>query len=572
MEQIFIQLAILLFTAFAVSYIIQAFNQPIIIGYIVTGIIITPFIVKFGASQEIIHLFSEFGIAFLLFIVGLHLNPKIIKQIGANSLFIGLGQMILTFAMGFIVSLGVLGYNGIASIYIGIAIMFSSTIITMKLLSDKNEMESLHAKISIGVLIIQDLVAVLCLMVITSLSQEGNLINVAIRSLISGGSLIILLFLIGIFILPSLMKRIARNHELLFLFSICWCFAIAALFQYVGFSIEIGALLAGIILSTSPYSAEISSKIRPLRDFFLIIFFIILGLGLDLTKINSVILDAVILTVIVLTLKPLILMFLTSLQGYTKRTNFLVGVTLSQISEFSLIVVGMGLTAGHISGEISTTVTLTAILTIAFSTYLMTYSKNIYNKIATSKFLDFFERKKVKRKKINPNKKYDAILFGYNRIGYNILRSLKNKKMKYLVVDFDPDTISDLSKLGIPAIYGDSYDSDFLEQLPLNRVKLIISTVPDFETNQILIENVKLENPEAIIIVRASHIDDAMKLYKKGATYVLTPHFLGGEYLAKMLKQDGDKKEKYELERKKHIKELHERIKLGHKHPEDEED
>jgi len=276
MEPIFIHLAIVLLIAFIVSYIIRAFNQPLIIGYIVAGIIISPFVLKFGISVDAIEIFSDFGIAFLLFMVGLHLNPKVIKEIGGSSLFVGLAQMILTFGVTFLISNKLLGFNYLTSSYIGIALAFSSTIIIMKLLSDMKQLDSLYGKMSIGILIIQDLAAIAVLMFISSMTNGTNLTSFAVQGLLVGGGMILILFLIGIFVLPGITKGIAKSQELLFLFSIMWAFLIAALFAWRGFSIEIGALIAGIVLSISPYSTEISSKIRPLRDFFLILFFIIL--------------------------------------------------------------------------------------------------------------------------------------------------------------------------------------------------------------------------------------------------------------------------------------------------------
>ncbi len=568
MEPIFIQLAIILSVAFIVSYIIKLLKQPIIIGYILAGIIIGPFILKSGADIGLIHTFSQFGIAFLLFIVGLHLNPKVIKEIGISSLLIGLGQVILTFGLGFGVSM-LLGFNSITGIYVGIALAFSSTIIIMKLLSDKQHLDSLYGKISIGILIIQDLIAIGVLMVISSVSGGVILGSFGLQSLLIGVGLIVFLFLSGFYILPRLIKSIAKHQELLFLFSIFWCFLIAALFGYLGFSIEIGALIAGIVLSVSPYSVEISSKVRPLRDFFLIIFFIILGLNVPILDIGPIIVNALILSAVVLITKPLILMTLTSLFRYTKRTNFLVGTTLSQISEFSLIVLVLGVAVGHISTEILYTLTLTLIITIFFSTYLIIYSKEIYKKMY--KFVSLFERKKVRKEK-DLKKRYDAILFGYNRIGFSILRSLKKIKERYLVVDFNPDTVADLKKFNIPCLYGDVDDPELLKDLPLDKINMAISTVPEFETNVLLIETIKLVNPKAIIIVRAHSIQEAMELYDEGASYVLTPHFLGGEYVAKMIRESKTSRLDYRAEKVKHINMLKEIAKKGHEHPKVEKD
>jgi len=553
MEGVFIQLAIILSVAFVVSYLVMAFKQPIIIGYIIAGVIVGPFIIGFGASKEIIDVFLRFGIAFLLFIVGLHMNPKIVREIGTASLFIGLFQMILTFGLGFLTAYSLLGYEVIPSVYVGIALAFSSTIIVLKLISDKGQLDSLFGKLSIGILIIQDLFAVGVLMFISSASGKTNFGALATKGLIGGAGLVLFLFLVGFFILPRITKNVAKSQELLFLFSITWCFLISALFNYFGFSIEIGALVAGIVLSISPYSTEISSKIRPLRDFFLIIFFIILGFNLELKNISTFALDAVILSVFVLIFKPLILIIFTAIFGYTKKTNFLVGTTLAQISEFSLIILALGVSLGHISNNLLSTLTLTGLITITFSTYMIIYSKEFYQKL--SNFVSIFERKNVRKEK-KIKKSYEVMLFGYNRTGFEILNSLKKIKKSYLIVDFNPDIISDLTKLRIPCIYGDVYDSDFLEELPLEKVELCVSTVPDFETNVVLIESIRLVNQKAIIIARAHTIQDALDLYKKGANYVLTPHFLGGAYVSKMISSLKTNEKEYEKEREKHIKML----------------
>jgi Kef-type K+ transport system membrane component KefB/Trk K+ transport system NAD-binding subunit len=565
MEQIFLQLAIILLTAFIISYLVSLFKQPIIIGYIIAGILISPFIIKLGISTDVISVFSDFGIAFLLFIVGLHLNPKTLKEIGISSLIIGLFQIILTFGVSFLISFGLLGFSAIASIYIGIALSFSSTILIMKLLSDKQDLESLYAKISIGVLILQDIVAAGVLMFMSSASAKGAFSNLAIINLLLGFGLIIILFLIGFFVLPKFTKRIAKSQELLFLFSICWCFVIAILFNYLGFSIEIGALVAGVVLSITPYSAEISSRISPLRDFFLIIFFIILGFNADFSNIKYILLSAFVFSLIVLILKPIIIMALSAMFGYTKRTNFLVGISLAQISEFSLIILFLGVALGQINQSVLHTIILTMIITIFLSTYMVMYSQKFYEKCIG--FASLFEKKEIKKEKNLMNKEYYAMLFGYNRIGFSILNALKKFNKKYLVVDFNPEIISGLSKLGIPSLYGDVDDVHLLNDLPLNKLHIAISTVPDCETNSLLIDLIRKVNKKAIIIVRAHSIDDALELYKKGANYVLTPHFLGGEYVSNMILDLKDNEKKYEEEKEKHIKMLKETAKKGEEHP-----
>ncbi len=563
-EQIFIHLAIILSVAFVISYVARMFKQPIIVGYILAGIIVSPFLVKYGFAKESIDIFSKLGVAFLLFTVGLHLNPKVIKEVGMASFVIGILQIILTFALGFIVSYTVLGFSPIVSSYVSLGLAFSSTIIVMKLLSDKGQIDSLHGKISIGILIVQDLVAIATLMFISSLSGDIEIGSFAFRGFLSGAGLVTLLFLFGFLILPRITNVIAKSQELLFLFSITWAFLITGLFSYFGFSMEIGALLAGVVLSVSPYSVEISSKIRPLRDFFIIIFFIILGFTFRISSLDTIIVTALILSVVALILKPIIIMSLNAMFGYKDRTNFLVGTSLAQISEFSLIILALGVSVGHVSQDVLSAMTLAGIITITFSTYMIIYAQEFYGKMAG--FIHFFQKKNLK-KEIKVAKDYNALLFGYNRIGYSILRSLKDLKKKYLVIDFNPETIENLQKLRIPALYGDAYDADLLQELPLKTADLVISTIPDPDTNLLLLETVRAVNPNAIIIVRAHSINEALDLYKKGASYVLTPHFLGGEYVANMVTDLKLSDKGYDEERKKHIKMLMEMIERGQRHP-----
>lgn len=555
MNLIFIQLALILGVAFIVSFIIRSFNQPLVVGYILAGIIISPFIIK-GASRELIELFSEFGVAFLLFIVGLHLNPKVIKKVGLPSMIIGIGQMIIAFIIGFSISYFFFDYTQTTSIYIGLSMLFGSTIIVMKLLADKGDLDTLYGRIVTGILIIEDIVAIICLMVISSFSKGTSFSSFATESLISGIGLIFFSFILGLFIIPLIIRKVAQSQELLFLFSLCLCFLMSALFSSFGFSIEIGALIAGVILSTSPYAIEISSKIRPLRDFFLIIFFIILGLKIQISSIPKIIDKAIILSLVILIIKPIVIMTLSTLTGYTKRTNFLVGTTLAQISEFGLIILALGVSIGHLSEDIIALMTLTAIITIAISSYMIIYSKYFYKK--SSRFIKIFEKKSAKKSR-EIKKEYNIILFGYNRIGFNILKSIKKMKQKYLVIDFNPDVIESLKKANIPCLYGDSSDNDLLEELPLDKIKMAISTIPDFETNYLLIEEIRRVNKNSIIIVRANHISEAMDLYNKGADYVLTPHYLGGEYLSQLIKKIKTNKKEYADEKIKHIKMLKEK-------------
>ncbi|MBU2616113.1 MAG: cation:proton antiporter [Nanoarchaeota archaeon] len=562
MTEVFNQISIIILIVLGVSLVMRALRQPLIIGYIISGIIVGPYFLGILPGVGTIQTFSEIGIALLLFVVGLHLTPKVIKEVGSISLITGLGQIFFTALIGYFVSIA-LGFEPITSLYIAIALTFSSTIIILKLLTDKEDLDTLYGKISIGFLLVQDFVAIIVLVIISSLSEGGNFLTTVGFTFLKGGLIVAVLAPISMFVLPKFQNFFAKSQELLFVFSVAWGLGLASLFLYAGLSIEVGALIAGVLLSVSPYNLEISSRLRPLRDFFIISFFLLLGAQMAIGNIGNLILPAVIFSMIILIGNPLIVMALMGFEGFTKKTGFLAGLTVAQIGEFSLITAALGLKVGHITNEILSLITLVSLITIGLSTYMVIYSGSLYK--IFSKYLNFFEKKNLREKK-KINKNIDSILFGYNRIGFGILNSLKSIKKNYLVVDFNPEVIKDLKKMRVPGIYGDVDDDSLLRDLPLDKLKLAISTIPNFDTNELLIETIKEKNSKVIVIVRAHNIEDAMNLYKKGADYVLTPHFLGGEYLSHMLREIKTDKEGYKIEKDKHIKMLKERFRKGQYH------
>tara|TARA_B100000315_G_scaffold179845_1_gene168660 strand:- start:22364 stop:24079 length:1716 start_codon:yes stop_codon:yes gene_type:complete len=563
---IFIELSIVILIAVVVAGIVRLLRQPLIIGYILTGIIVSPYFLNIVKSTDAIATFAQIGIVLLLFMVGLNLNPKIIKDVGKVSLVTGVGQVIFTSLVGFFIG-QLLGFSTIVSIYIAIALTFSSTIIIMKLLSDKGDLETRYGRIAIGFLIIQDLIVIVILMVISSIPAGINFTTLALETVLKGVGVLLLLFLISVYIFPQLTKAIAKSQEFLLLFSIGWCFAIASLFYYLNFSIEAGALLAGITLSLSPYHYEIGSKMKPLRDFFIILFFILLGSQMIFTNISQYIIPIIIFSIFILIGNPLIVMVLMGLLGYTKRNSFLAGLTVAQISEFSLILVALGVKVGHLTTDILSLVTIIGLITIAGSTYLILYANKIYPYL--SKYLGIFERKgkKVDEHRYQKDGIYDIILFGYDRIGYDILESFKKIKKKFLVIDYNPETITKLAKEGFDCKYGDADDSELLNELNFSKIKMVVSTVHNLDTNLLLINKIRESNKKAIITVVSHQIDEAMKLYDAGATYVLMPHFLGGHHVSTMIEEHGLNLNKFLKEKIAHIEHLRKRKEAGHEHP-----
>ena len=561
--EVFTEISIIIVIATVVAGIMRLFKQPMIIGYILTGIIVSPYVLGIIHSTETIEIFSKMGIAFLLFIVGLSLSPRVIKEVGKVSLITGVGQVVFTSLIGYMIS-RFFGFEVITSLYIAVALTFSSTIIIMKLLSDRKDLDKLYGKISIGFLLVQDIIAIFILLLISSFSSEANVSQLALITIVKIGVLVVALILISTKVLPKLSNFFARSQEMLFIFSIAWGLGLATLFSFFGFTIEIGALIAGVTLAMSPYHYEISSKLRPLRDFFIILFFILLGSNMALGNISNLILPAIIFSAFILIGNPLIVMILMGLLGYSKRNGFMAGLTVAQISEFSLILIALGVGVGALSNEILSLVTIVGLVTIAGSTYFIIYADKVYPHI--SNYLSIFERKNLK--KVKPSaRKYDIILFGYNRVGYDFLQSFKKLRKKFLVIDYDPDIIEKLTKKKINCKYGDAEDYEFLEELNLDKVKMVVSTMPDFESNILIIDKIRETNKKAIIIAISHNIEEANDLYEKGATYVIMPHFLGGSYASMMINKHGLNLDKFLKEKKKHIKHLKKRKDLGHEHP-----
>jgi Kef-type K+ transport system membrane component KefB/voltage-gated potassium channel Kch len=565
----FVEISVIIVITAIIAGILRWFKQPLIIGYIIAGIVIGPALLNLVRSNETIEIFSHIGIALLLFTVGLNINPKILKKVGKVSLITGVGQVVFTSVIGFFIGT-LLGFPTTVSIYIAIALTFSSTIIIMKLLSDKNETDTLFGRIAIGFLLVQDLIVILVLMVVSSLAGEWNIASLAFGVIVKGIGLIGITLLVGFFILPRITKSIAKSQEFLMLFSIGWCLALASLSYCLNLSIEIGALLAGVTLAMSPYRLEISSKMRPLRDIFIILFFILLGSQMIFSDITQYIIPILIFSAFILIGNPIIVMVLMGLLGYTKRNSFLAGLTVAQISEFSLILIALGVKVGHLTNDILSFVTVVGLITITGSTYLILYADRIYPYL--SKYLSVFERRgrKVDEHKYLKDETYNTILFGYHRTGFDILKAFKEQNRKFLVVDYNPEIIMQLAGRKINCRYGDVGDVELLNKLNLVKIKMAISTIPNVDTNLLLIDKIRESNKTAVIIVVSHQIDEATKLYDAGATYVLMPHFLGGHHVAKMLKEHGLNFDEFFKERSIHLEHLRMRRELGHEHPKHE--
>lgn len=533
-DSIFLQISILLGITVVIATITRMLRQPLLISYIISGLFAGPLLLNFiNAGEHQYEVFAEFGIVLLLFIVGLSLNFDHLKKIGKVAVVTGVGQVVFTGFFGYFI-LKLLGFSPEVSLYLAIAITFSSTIIITKLLSDKKDVETVYGRYTVGLMLVQDVLAILLLFFLNSFTQDtGNPIYISFGILILKGLITIsAIYFLSKFILPLILERVARSSEFLFLFTLAWCFGIASIAYTFGFSLETGAIIAGLSLGSSPYQPEISSRIRPLRDFFLILFFIILGSKMNLTSLQEALVPGGVLALFILIGNPLILYVLFRIMKFTRRNSFLAGVTAAQVSEFGFVLLFAGQAAGYISDTVLAIFTMTALVTIFVSSYLITYSEQVY-RFLIPLFNLFGKDKRQQPEDDVPI--YDAWVVGYHRMGWSVCQTLKEQGVSFAVIDYNPEITKQLQEDGIPAYFGDIADVEFLSELPLEHAKLIVSTAPTMDDQFTFVKYVRSVSKKAYVIANLTQTQHVQAFYEAGADYVMMPHILGGYRISEIL-------------------------------------
>jgi Kef-type K+ transport system membrane component KefB len=535
MEGLFLDLTVLLGLAAAFGLFMHLLRQPPLLGYIATGVLIGTAGILGREEQDIMRSLAEVGVALLLFMVGLEMNIKDLKTVGTASLVTGVAQILFTTALGLLIGRA-LGFSLVASFYVALAVAFSSTIIIVKLLSQKHDLGSLYGKVSVGFLLVQDFVAILALVLLSGFSAAGgevagsDLLIVLAKAIVLISSVIVL----SQTVMPYLVDRLAKSQELLFIASLAWAFAVAAFTASpaIGFSIEIGGFLAGLALANSIEHLQIASRIRPVRDFFIVVFFVVLGMQLGFGHIEQVWLPAVVFSLLVLIGNPLIVLTLMALLGFRRRTSFLAGLTVAQISEFSLILVALGIKLGHLPPEMITMMTLVAVITMTTSAYLILEGEKVFDRVKP--LLAPFQRSTTIewRLELAGPLKDHVVVVGGHRTAENILKALEKAGERLVVVDFDPDVVERLKQEKVSIVFGDVSDSDIREEAALMEAKLVISTVPDPGDNRRLLAALRDRRRDTRVIVTAQDPREARELYEMGADYVLLPQFVSGEHIA----------------------------------------
>ena len=534
-SSIFSQVALVLAVTAVLAIIMRILKQPLIMSYIVAGILVGPSFLNLVHAKEAFQSFSEIGITLLLFIIGLGMNAAVIRSLGRVSLITASMILVMVGFAGHLTALA-LGFDNSTAIILGIAMFFSSTIIILKVLSDNKELSRLYGQIAIGVILLDDVVATIALVVVAMVGTHAFEATALGMLALKAIGLTLFLYVVGAKLIPRVGKKLAESQELLFTFTIAWGLSIAALFQFAGFSHEIGALFAGVSLAGLPYATEMASKLKPLRDFFIVIFFVTLGETFTFGAIKESIIPALALSAIVMIGKPLFVMLSLGMQRYTKLTSFKAAIHLSQISEFSIILVMFAASVGVAEKTAVPIITLVALITIGISTYLMKYDDKLYRLIGHH--LRHFERTNTAEPK-QKRTLYPAILVGYHKGGYEYLRAFREMKMRYLVVDYDPEIIESLETQGIHHAYGDASDEEFLEEIGAQEAKLVVSTMTDNPTNLALLSFLRRHNKKISFVCHANNYQEASELYQQGASYVSLPHYIGSERVSSFIKRHG---------------------------------
>lgn len=540
MENIFSQLAVALSLSSLIGFVTLKFKLPLVVAYLLAGVVISVLSLIDPGHSPVFEALPEIGIAFVLFLIGMELDLREIKSLGMPIIFSALGQIFVSTLAGFVIAT-TLGFGPGVSLYLGLGLAFSSTVVVVKMLLEKRELASLHGKLSIGILLIEDLVAIVVLMFISvsesalglGLQQSLPIITLILKAI----GLFILTFLLSRFVLERVFDAVAKSVELLFLTAITWCFVFTTLAVVSGFSVVIGAFLAGVALASSPYHLQIQGKIKPLRDFFLTLFFVYLGLQANILDVLGYWPIILAFTVFAIVIKPLLYMFLLGAFGFRKHTIFQTGLNLSQVSEFSLVVLLVGVQAGLASQESLSVMAAVAIGSIILSSIFISNSKSIYNIL--KEFIVIFEHhSKIHLFETRQIEDLDdhVVVIGAHQVGGPVVNYLHREKIPVIVLDFNPHIVQEYRNKGVNIIYGDAGDPEILEGLQLGKSKLIISTANDLTDNEMIILEAKKRRSQATIVVRAGDKEHAAILTELGADYVILPEQVSGDFLLSHLK------------------------------------
>jgi len=534
MANILFDIGLIIIIATMLSYVARLLRQPLLLAYVIAGVIIGPFGLAIIANSAEMALLAELGVAFLLFMVGLEIDFRKLKHVGMAVIGGGILQIVITFVVGYGLA-ALLGMDHILGVYIGLLVAFSSTMIVTRVLVDKDEINTLHGRIMIGVLILQDLAVILALPLLGNLSGIMN-IDVMGNIIIKGLGLFCLAVVLNRFVFPKVLDYAAKAREILFLTAISICFLFIGFSSVLGFSMVIGAFIAGLALGNFPYNLEIVGETHALMDFFSIIFFASLGMQFNPIAIYNMWPHFLILLGAIVLIKPIVLALTYLFMGYGGRISSFVSLGLGQASEFSFVLAAQALMLGQITGSTYSLMISLVITSMVLALYIMKFKRGIYlffmrfRNVPVLRRLSFAH--KVKKLEKHPGKlKNHVVVFGADVMGSRIVNYLIRKGVKFIVAEHNPERVKSLSSVGVYSVYGDADNEDLLKNVGLYSAKLVVITIPDSEVACFIIKRTKRFNKRAKILARAYSRQEKEMLMQAGADYVIVPEIVSGERL-----------------------------------------
>ncbi len=533
----FHEIALLLLGAAGVGLLALRLRQPLIVAFLLVGLAVGPAGLGVVKAHDQIDLLAQIGITILLFLVGLKLDLHLVRRLGPVALATGLGQLAFTIVFGFLLCLA-LGLEAVTALYVAVALTFSSTIIIVKLLSDKREIDALHGRIAMGFLIVQDIAVVVAMAALGAFQDDAGGIADVLATVATLVAVLGAVLLLMRYVFPRLVPVLGQSPDLLLIFAVAWGTGLASLGEVTGFGKEVGGFLAGFALASSGNRELIGERLASLRDFLLLFFFIDLGSKLDLTTLGGELWPAAVLSLFVLVGNPLVVLGIMGYMGYRKRTGFLAGLTVAQISEFSILFIALGISLGHIGEAALGLVTLVGLVTITLSTYMILYSGRLY--AGLEPWLGAFERRHPRREMAVEARarvlgEAQAVVLGMGRFGRRVARLLQGAGVRVVGVDFDPEALRGAEEAGITVFPGDLSDPNVVRALPKGATAYLISTVPKVEANLALWRSLKEHGSEAEVLVAAFGDRDAARLTEAGVQRLLLPYANAAAYVADLV-------------------------------------
>lgn len=523
---------VIILVSAVLAYAARFLRQPVILAYVVAGLIVGPVGLGLITNAEEIALLSELGIIFLLFSVGLELDFRRIENVGFATLVGGTVQIILTFAVGFFAAVA-FGMTSMLGIYIGLMMAISSTMIVAKVLTDKDELGTLHGRIMVGVLILQDIVAVIMLpMLSLYLSMPVISLDVIVAVALKGLGLFAFAIIMNKFFFPKILDYAAQRHEILFLTAVASCFFFIGASYVLGFSIAIGGFIAGLSMANFPYNLEIEGEVHSLRDFFSILFFSSMGMQLSFVAIGNSLPFFITILLMLMFLKPAILAATYLLLGYGGRTAAYIGLGLGQTSEFVFIIAAELFRIGNITQEFYSLLVSMVVISIVTTPYMIAAKNMFYNFFSRFRLpMSHLIHPKNIRDMENPPDalKHHTVLFGAHMMGEKIIYYLKGRREKFVVVERDPEIVKNLRNRGIYVLYGDAENEEMLSKIFLDNAKLLVLTIPYPDVTSFVVRKAKRINPGIRIFARAPDRVEAERIYKAGADVVIIPEYVSGD-------------------------------------------